>query len=86
MQLALDQAHIAASKGEVPVGAVVVASDGRTALAAAHNQCHTTNNPTAHAEMLAIQAAAARLEAWRLLGCTLYVTLEPCPMCKYCYM
>jgi tRNA(adenine34) deaminase len=86
MQLALEQARLAASKDEVPVGAVLVASDGHTVLATSHNQCHTTSNPTAHAEMLAIQEAAAKLGAWRLLGCTLYVTLEPCPMCEYCCM
>lgn len=79
MQLALQQAHKAAEQHEVPVGAVLVL-DG-TVVAAAHNETETTGNPVAHAEMLCIQQAALKLEGWRLLQCTLYVTLEPCPMC-----
>ena len=69
----------AADKGEVPVGAVLVI-DGQIA-ARAHNTVETSGNPTAHAEMQCIQHAAAAAEQWRLLNATLYVTLEPCPMC-----
>ena len=69
----------AAKKGEVPVGAVLVV-DGRIA-ARAHNIVESSGIPTAHAEMRCIQQAAAAAEQWRLLSATLYVTLEPCPMC-----
>ncbi|GAA5197205.1 nucleoside deaminase [Rugosimonospora acidiphila] len=69
-----------ADAGDVPVGAVVYAPDG-TELAAAANEREATGDPTAHAEMVALRAAAARLGAWRLTGCTLVVTLEPCTMC-----
>lgn len=79
MQLALAEAQAAAAEGEVPVGAVVVCRD--QVIAAAHNQRETLRDPTAHAEMIAITQAAESLGAWRLEGCTLYVTLEPCPMC-----
>lgn len=79
MQLALQEAQAAAAEGEVPVGAVVVCRD--QVIAAAHNQRETLHDPTAHAEMIAITQAAESLGAWRLEGCTLYVTLEPCPMC-----
>ncbi|TWT65918.1 tRNA-specific adenosine deaminase [Posidoniimonas polymericola] len=79
LRLALQQAQAAAEAGEVPVGALIVA-DGRV-LAAAHNERETLRDPTAHAEMIAITQAAEALGAWRLEGCTLYVTLEPCPMC-----
>jgi tRNA(adenine34) deaminase len=79
MRRALLAAQSAALKGEVPVGAVV-ARDAEI-LAAAANQRETTKDPTAHAELLAIRQAAARLGGWRLTGCTLYSTLEPCPMC-----
>jgi tRNA(adenine34) deaminase len=79
MQLALQQAQAAAAAGEVPVGAVVVCHD--SVVAAAGNQRETLRDPTAHAEMIAITQAAESLNAWRLEGCTLYVTLEPCPMC-----
>ena len=79
MRLALDEARVAASEDEVPVGAIVVAS-GRV-VASAHNQREQLADPTAHAEMIAITQAAAALNSWRLQGCTLYVTLEPCPMC-----
>jgi len=79
MELALEQARAAAQLGEVPVGAVV-ALDGAV-VAQAHNQRETTRDPLAHAEILAIRAAARVLGRWRLSGCTLYVTLEPCPMC-----
>ena len=79
MRLALEEARKAAEEGEVPVGAVI-ARDGEV-LAAAHNQREQDGDPTAHAEILAIRQAAARLGRRRLNDCTLYVTLEPCPMC-----
>jgi tRNA(adenine34) deaminase len=79
LRLALDEARAAAREGEVPVGAVIV-RDGQV-VAAAHNQRETLRDPTAHAEMIAITQAATAVGAWRLEGCTLYVTLEPCPMC-----
>ncbi|WP_299784115.1 nucleoside deaminase [uncultured Marivita sp.] len=80
MARALDEARDAAARGEVPVGAVVVAPDG-TVVAAAGNRTRERNDPTAHAEMLAIREACARLGAERLTNHDLYVTLEPCPMC-----
>lgn len=79
MALALAEARAAAARGEVPVGAVVV-RDGAV-LAAAGNRTLELKDPTAHAEMLAIRAAAAALGSERLVGCDLYVTLEPCAMC-----
>jgi tRNA(adenine34) deaminase len=79
MQLALQEAQQAAEEGEVPVGAIIV-HDGRV-VAAAHNQREQLRDPTAHAEMIALTQAADALRSWRLEGCTLYVTLEPCPMC-----
>ena len=79
MRLALEEAGAAFREGEVPVGAVV-AKDGRP-VARAHNLREQTGDPTAHAELLAIREAARVLGARRLTGCTLYVTLEPCPMC-----
>ena len=79
MALALDQARLAAERGEVPVGAVVVV-DG-VVVAAAHNLRETTADPTAHAEVLALRAAGDALGTWRLGDATLYVTLEPCAMC-----
>lgn len=79
MQLALNQAHIAYEQDEVPVGAVIVHHD--SVIAEGYNQRETLNDPTAHAEMIAITQAAAALSSWRLNDCTLYVTLEPCPMC-----
>lgn len=81
MRLALDEAHQAARGGDVPVGAVVLAPDGTTVLATSHNEREATGDPTAHAEVLAIRRAAARLGEWRLSDCTLVVTLEPCTMC-----
>lgn len=81
MQRALQQADLAAAAGEVPVGAVLVASDGETVLAACHNQPISACDPTAHAEMQALRLAAQTLGNYRLEGCTLYVTLEPCTMC-----
>ncbi|WP_374940238.1 nucleoside deaminase [Pedomonas mirosovicensis] len=80
MQMALEQARLAAARGEVPVGAVIVDERGEV-LAADGNRTRAHNDPTAHAEMLVIRQAAARLQDERLLGCDLYVTLEPCPMC-----
>ena len=81
MRLALDEARRAVRGGDVPVGAVVLSADGTTVLAAGHNEREATGDPTAHAEVLALRRAAARLGEWRLAGCTLVVTLEPCPMC-----
>jgi tRNA(Arg) A34 adenosine deaminase TadA len=80
MERALQQAHAAAERGEVPIGAVIVGPDGAI-LAEAGNRTEGDRDPTAHAELLAIRAAAAKLGAPRLVGCDLYVTLEPCPMC-----
>ncbi len=80
MLAALAEAEAAAVRGEVPVGAVVVGADG-TVLARAGNRTREMNDPTAHAEMLAIRAACAALQSERLTGADLYVTLEPCPMC-----
>lgn len=80
MQRALRLAGEAAARGEVPVGAVIVSGAGEV-LAEASNRTRELNDPTAHAEMLAIRAACARLGDERLIGCDLYVTLEPCPMC-----
>jgi tRNA(adenine34) deaminase len=80
MEMALAEARAAASADEVPVGAVIV-SRSRGVIGSAHNQRETLHDPTAHAEMLAITQAAEALRSWRLEGCILYVTLEPCPMC-----
>ena len=79
MRAALDQARTAFEQDEVPVGAVVV-HDGRI-VGEGYNLRETLGDPTAHAEMIAITQAAESLGSWRLLDCTLYVTLEPCPMC-----
>jgi len=79
MKQALDQAVMAFDAGEVPVGAVIVFQE--RVIAAAHNQRETLRDPTAHAEIIAMTQAAEVLQSWRLLDCTLYVTLEPCPMC-----
>ena len=81
MQRALAEAHLAASKGEVPVGAVLVEGESGRVLAAAGNATGETSDPTAHAEMRVIRAAAAKVGSERLEGCDLYVTVEPCPMC-----
>ncbi|GAB2733266.1 tRNA adenosine(34) deaminase TadA [Streptomyces bullii] len=81
MRLALDEAGQAVRGGDVPVGAVVLAPDGRSVLASGHNEREATGDPTAHAEILALRRAAAGLGEWRLAGCTLVVTLEPCTMC-----
>ena len=80
MTRAIQQALLAYESDEVPVGAVIVSPDQKI-IAEAHNQKVQLNDPTAHAEILAITQAAAALEDWRLGGCTLYVTLEPCAMC-----
>ena len=80
MQRALVEAESAGARGEVPVGAVITGPDGEI-LAAAGNRTIELNDPTAHAEILAIRAAAARLGSERLSGCDLHVTLEPCAMC-----
>ena len=80
MDRALRQARLAAERGEVPIGAVIVGPDG-VVLAEAGNQTEADRDPTAHAEMLAIRAAASRLGAARLIDCDIHVTLEPCPMC-----
>lgn len=80
MDQALDEARAAGARGEVPVGAVVVAPDGRI-VARAGNRTRELNDPTAHAEMLALRAACAAAGSERLPGHALYVTLEPCPMC-----
>ena len=79
MLLALEEARLALAEGETPVGCVIV-RDGRI-IARGHNRRHNDHDPTAHAEILAIRRAASVLGNWRLSGCTLYVTLEPCPMC-----
>lgn len=80
MALALDQARLAWAAGEVPVGAVVV-RDGEV-IAAGFNQPISSHDPTAHAEIVALRAAADKLGNYRLPGCELYVTLEPCAMCS----
>jgi tRNA(Arg) A34 adenosine deaminase TadA len=80
MLRALAEAEAAAARGEVPVGAVIAGPDGAL-LAAAGNRTRELSDPTAHAELLAIRAACAMLGMERLIGCDLYVTLEPCPMC-----
>jgi len=76
---ALSEARLAAEAGEMPVGCVI-ARDGQI-LARAHNECEARRDATAHAELLAIRRASAAAGDWRLNGCTLYTTLEPCPMC-----
>ncbi|MGW0736375.1 tRNA adenosine(34) deaminase TadA [Streptomyces sp. NPDC002851] len=80
MRLALAEAEQAVLGGDVPVGAVVLSPRGEL-LAAGHNEREASGDPTAHAEVLAVRRAAAKLGEWRLTGCTLVVTLEPCTMC-----
>ena len=80
MRRALDEARACAEHGDVPIGAVVVGPGGEE-LAAAGNERELRQDPTAHAEILALRAAAERLGSWRLEGCALHVTLEPCAMC-----
>jgi tRNA(adenine34) deaminase len=79
MQVAVAEAEIARAKGEVPIGAVVVYND--EIIGRGHNLRETSNDPTTHAEMVAIREAAEKIGHWRLLETTLYVTLEPCVMC-----
>ena len=79
MKSALKEAKKAFDIEEIPVGAVIV-KDGKI-IARAHNSKETSNNACNHAEILAIQKACKKLNAWRLIGCEMYVTLEPCPMC-----
>jgi tRNA(adenine34) deaminase len=79
MSLAIDQAKIAEENGDVPIGAVIVHKN--QIIAKAYNQREQLQDPTAHAEIIALTQAAAALENWHLNGCTMYVTLEPCPMC-----
>jgi tRNA(adenine34) deaminase len=78
---AIAEARAAEAAGEVPVGAILVAADGETILARGNNQVLRASDPTAHAEMVALRAAGSALGNYRLLGCTLYCTLEPCAMC-----
>jgi tRNA(adenine34) deaminase len=80
MRLALDEAQRAADHGDVPIGAVIVDGQGRT-IARRHNERELTGDPTAHAEVLALRDAATGAGTWRLDGCTMVVTLEPCAMC-----
>jgi tRNA(adenine34) deaminase len=80
MKMAITGAEKAQKKGEVPIGAVLV-TDNKNVLAAEYNQTITLNDPTAHAEILALRSAAAKVGNYRLLNTTLYVTVEPCPMC-----
>jgi len=79
MRIAIEQASIAEEKGDVPIGAVIVYQN--RIIAKAHNQREELQDPTAHAEIIALTQAAAYIKSWRLHGCTIYVTLEPCPMC-----
>ncbi len=79
MTCALDEARLAAAAGEVPIGAALVVEDA--VVARAHNRREVWQDPTAHAELIAIREAAAQLRTWRLVGGTLYVTMEPCTMC-----
>ncbi|MHC4192237.1 MAG: tRNA adenosine(34) deaminase TadA [Planctomycetota bacterium] len=79
IRIAIDVARIAEENGDVPIGAVIVHQD--TVIAKAYNQREQLQDPTAHAEIIALTQAAAALENWHLHDCTMYVTLEPCPMC-----
>jgi len=81
MMIALEQAKLAAKQGEVPVGAVIANSDTGEIVSMAHNLRENKKSATAHAEILAIEEACRLIGSWRLTGYTLYVTLEPCPMC-----
>ena len=82
MELAIALAEEAAAAGEIPVGAVVVDRETGEILGRGRNRREQDHSPTAHAEILAIEEAAKKRGSWRLSGCTLYVTLEPCPMCS----
>ncbi|MEN8127654.1 MAG: tRNA adenosine(34) deaminase TadA [Planctomycetota bacterium] len=79
MRMAIDQAYIAEENGDVPIGCVIVHEN--RAIAKAYNQREQLHDPTAHAEIIALTQAAEAIGNWRLHGCTIYVTLEPCPMC-----
>ncbi len=79
MQVAIEQAKIAEDNGDVPIGAVIIYQD--RIIAKGYNQREQLQDPTAHAEIIALTAAAAEIESWRLNECTMYVTLEPCCMC-----
>jgi tRNA(adenine34) deaminase len=79
MRVAIEAAGIAEENGDVPIGAVIVYEN--QIIGKAYNQREQLKDPTAHAEIIALTQAAAFLESWRLNGCTMYVTLEPCPMC-----
>ena len=81
MQLALEEARRAMSAGEVPIGCVIVHDPTQRVIGRGHNRRETDEDPTAHAEIVAMRQAATALGHWRLLDCTMYVTLEPCPMC-----
>lgn len=80
MTLCIELAKKAAQMGECPVGAIVIDGDGKI-IGRGYNRRETDSSPTAHAEIIAIEEAARKLDSWRLSDCTLYVTLEPCPMC-----
>jgi len=79
MKIAIEQSQIAEENGDVPIGAVIVYE--KQIIGKAYNQREQLQDPTAHAEIIALTQAAAFIESWRLHGCTMYVTLEPCPMC-----
>lgn len=79
MRMAVEAAKVAAENGDVPIGVVIV--QGERVIGRAYNQRQQLQDPTAHAEIIALTQAAAALENWHLNGCTMYVTLEPCPMC-----
>ena len=81
MGLALDEARLALEHDDVPIGAVVVRDADNVVIGRGHNEREARQDPTAHAEVLALQQAAAAVGSWRVLGCTLVVTLEPCAMC-----
>lgn len=79
MEIALNEAQIAFDEGEIPIGAILVCNN--EIISKAHNRRETDHDATAHAELMVIQDACAKLKRWRLTDCTLYVTIEPCPMC-----
>jgi tRNA(adenine34) deaminase len=80
MREALEQAKLAGARGDIPIGAVIVSDNGEV-IARAGNSREQLKDPTAHAEILALREAGAKLNDWRILNSTMYVTLEPCPMC-----